>query len=95
MNKKVSLGVTISIAAIVCALTFIVTSFLTLRRFNTKVQAVKEKAEKYDRLVFAIGCAAAPDGREIRAALQSADERMYADKKRYYDAHPERSRRVN
>ena len=50
MNKKVSLGVTISIAAIVCALTFIVTSFLTLRRFNTKVQAVKEKAEKYDRL---------------------------------------------
>ena len=50
MNKKVSLGVTISVAAIVCALTFIVTSFLTLQRFNTKVQAVKEKAEKYERL---------------------------------------------
>lgn len=50
MNKKVSLGVTISIAAIVCALTFIVTSFISLQNFNTKVQAVKEKAEKYDRL---------------------------------------------
>lgn len=50
MNKKVSLGVTISIAAIVCALTFIVTSFLSLQNFNAKVQAVKEKAEKYDRL---------------------------------------------
>lgn len=50
MNKKVSLGVTISIAAIVCALTFIVTSFVSLQNFNTKVQAVKEKAEKYERL---------------------------------------------
>ncbi|MBR2088150.1 MAG: S41 family peptidase, partial [Oscillospiraceae bacterium] len=36
--------------AIVCALTFIVTSFISLQRFNTKVQAVKEKAEKYSRL---------------------------------------------
>ena len=50
MNHKVSLGVTISVAAIVCALTFIVTSFISLQRFNTKVQAVKEKAEKYERL---------------------------------------------
>ena len=50
MNKKVSLGVTISAMAIVCALTFIVTSFISLQRFNTKVQAVKEKAEKYSRL---------------------------------------------
>lgn len=50
MNKKVSLGVTISAMAIVCALTFIVTSFISLQRFNAKVQAVKEKAEKYSRL---------------------------------------------
>ena len=50
MNKKVSLGVTISAMAIVCALTFIVTSFISLQRFNNKVQAVKEKAEKYSRL---------------------------------------------
>ncbi len=50
MNKKVSLGVCISAVAIMCALTFIVTSFLSLQRFNSKVQAVKEKAEKYERL---------------------------------------------
>ncbi len=60
-----------------------------------KAAALRAASEKYDRLVFAIGCAAAPDGTAIRAALQSADERMYADKKRYYGAHPERSRRVN
>ncbi len=50
MNQKVSIGVTISIAALVCALTFIITSFVSLENFNDKVQAVKEKAEKYDRL---------------------------------------------
>ncbi|MDE5564148.1 MAG: S41 family peptidase [Oscillospiraceae bacterium] len=50
MNRKVSVGVTISIAAIVCALTFIITSFVSLEGFNEKVQAVKEKAEKYERL---------------------------------------------
>ena len=50
MNHKVSLGVTISIAAIVCAVTFVLTSFFSLQSFNEKVQAVKEKAEKYERL---------------------------------------------
>ncbi|MBQ7002614.1 MAG: S41 family peptidase [Oscillospiraceae bacterium] len=50
MNKKVSLGLTISIAALTAAITFIVTSFFSLQNFNQKVQAVKEKAEKYERL---------------------------------------------
>ncbi len=50
MNKKISLGLAISIAALVAAVTFIMTSFFSLQRFNSKVQAVKEKAEKYERL---------------------------------------------
>ena len=50
MNKKVSLGLTISIAALTAAITFIVTSFFSLQNFNQKVQAVKEKAEKYEHL---------------------------------------------
>ena len=50
MNYKVSLGLTISIAALVCAVTFILTSFFSLQGFNSQVQDVKEKAEKYDRL---------------------------------------------
>ena len=50
MNRKISIGVTISIAAVVCALTFIITWFVSLQSFNDKVQAVKEKAEKYERL---------------------------------------------
>ncbi|MBQ2264360.1 MAG: S41 family peptidase [Oscillospiraceae bacterium] len=50
MNKQISLGLAISIAALAAAVTFIVTSFFSLRSFNEKVQAVKEKAEKYERL---------------------------------------------
>ena len=50
MNKKISLGLTISIAALVAAVTFIVTTFFTLRSFNEKVQAVNERAAKYERL---------------------------------------------
>ncbi len=50
MNKKVSLGLTISIAALSAAITFIITSFFSLQGFNEKMQAVEEKAEKYERL---------------------------------------------
>ena len=50
MNHKISIGVMISIVAIACALTFILTSFFSLQSFNAKVQDVKEKAAKYDRL---------------------------------------------
>ncbi len=50
MNKKVSLGLTISIAALTATITFIVTSFFSLQNFNQKVQAVREKAERYERL---------------------------------------------
>lgn len=50
MNKKVSLGLTISIAALAAAMTFIITLFFSLRHFNEQVQSVKEKAAKYERL---------------------------------------------
>lgn len=50
MNKKISLGLALSISAIVCAITFIVTSFFSLQSFNKKVADVKEKSEKYQQL---------------------------------------------
>lgn len=50
MNKKVSLGIAVSAAAMAAAVTFIVTLFFSLQHFNTQVQSVKEKAAKYDRL---------------------------------------------
>lgn len=50
MNKKVTLGLTLSLIAIASAVTFILTSFFSLESFNKKVVDVNEKAAKYEKL---------------------------------------------
>lgn len=50
MNKKISLGLTLSLIAVSVAVTFILTSFFSLQSFNTKVVDVNEKAKKYSAL---------------------------------------------
>lgn len=50
MNKKISLGLAISLMAIASAVTFILTSFFSLQNFNEKVVDVNEKAKKYNSL---------------------------------------------
>lgn len=50
MNKKISLGLALSLIAIASAITFILTSFFSLQSFNEKVVDVNEKAKKYSML---------------------------------------------
>lgn len=50
MNKKISLGLALSLVAIASAVTFILTSFFSLQSFNEKVVDVNEKAKKYSML---------------------------------------------
>ena len=50
MNKKISLGLAICLIAIASAVTFILTSFYSLKSFNEKVVDVNEKAQKYNSL---------------------------------------------
>ncbi len=50
MNKKISLGLAISLIAVSIAVTFILTSFFSLQSFNEKVVDVNEKAKKYTAL---------------------------------------------
>ena len=50
MNKKISLGLAISLMAIASAVTFILTSFFSLQSYNKKVIDVNEKAKKYSSL---------------------------------------------
>ncbi len=50
MNKKISLGLAITITAICCAVTFVLTSSFSLNNFNNNVQGVKERAEMYKKL---------------------------------------------
>ncbi len=56
-------------------------------------EMIREKSKKYHDLYFAIGVAYEEKLKNVRKALHIADERMYADKKRYYEAFPERKLR--
>ena len=57
-----------------------------------KIAAIRAAAAKYDDLVFAVGGCVEADGTCIYSALRQADAAMYEDKKRYYEAHPEKKR---
>ena len=50
MNKKVPLGITISLIAIACAVTFVLTTSYSLDLYNQKVESVKEREEMYQKL---------------------------------------------
>ena len=50
MNRKISLGLALSLIAIASAVTFILTSFFSLQSFNKKVVDVNEKSKKYNSL---------------------------------------------
>ena len=50
MNKKISVGITISLVAIGCAITFIIATTFSLDLFNSKVQNIKEREELYSKL---------------------------------------------
>lgn len=61
-------------------------------KFEALIEKLKKTSEKYDKLVFAIGSVYERNPSDIHAALRLADERMYLDKKMYYELHPERKR---
>lgn len=50
MNKKISLGLALSLIAVSMAVTFILTSFFSLQGFNKKIVDVNEKSKKYNTL---------------------------------------------
>lgn len=50
MNKKFSLGVTISLIAIACAITFVVTITVSTNMFNERIGGVTEREEIYSKL---------------------------------------------
>lgn len=50
MNKKISLGITISLIAIACAVTFVVTMTVSLNLYNAKIAGVQQREEINSRL---------------------------------------------
>lgn len=62
---------------------------------NNKIAEIREKSLKYKGLSFSLGGCYMEDTHKIRSALRIADERMYKDKKDYYDNHPKAKRRLS
>ncbi len=65
---------------------------LSEEKMHLDIEDLRNAAKKYDRLSFAVGGAVCRSGREVRTALRQADERMYDDKKKYYERFPEKKR---
>ena len=50
MNRKISIGIAISIAAIACAITFVITMTVSLNNYNDKIADVQQRGEIYTKL---------------------------------------------
>lgn len=50
MNRKISLGVTISLVAVACAITFVLTMTVSLNMYNGMVAGVQEREEIYTKI---------------------------------------------
>ncbi len=68
---------------------------ITEDELEERAERLRTVAARYDDLIFAIGTAQEENVKNVRRALHNADERMYADKKYFYDLHPERKRIIN
>ena len=65
---------------------------LTQEELGKRVEAIRKASEKYDHVCFAIGQCYEECRFNVRQALRLADERMYEDKRKFYEAHPELKR---
>ena len=66
----------------------VVLTDVTEDELESKADKLRKISERYDKVVFAIGTGYEADVKNVRAALHNADERMYSDKKAYYEKHP-------
>ena len=61
----------------------------TEAKLEAMAAEVRASSLGFDRASFAVGCCFVKDSKDIFTALHVSDERMYEDKEKYYDRHPE------
>ena len=71
--------------------TIIVTG-ITEEELNKRVEDIRRVSQKYEHVCFAIGQCYDDNRSNVRQALRIADERMYEDKRQFYEKHPELKR---
>ncbi len=65
---------------------------MTLRRIYSPL-VIHDRAAAVEGLAFSTGVHVIRGEEDIRAAMRAADGEMYADRKAYYERHPERKSR--
>ena len=70
----------------------VVLTAVSEEELQQKAEKLRKVTEKYKNVVFAIGTAYENNVQNVRLALHNADERMYDDKKHYYELHPKKKR---
>ena len=68
---------------------------ITEEELSEKVEQVRKASEDHESVRLALGCCYDASKTNIKAVLRIADERMYDDKKKYYEKHPELKYREN
>ena len=66
-----------------------------VKELEKKVADLREVSQKYEHVIFAIGYCVEEDFTKAREALKRADEKMYEDKKLFYDTHPDFKKRLS
>jgi diguanylate cyclase (GGDEF)-like protein len=70
----------------------IIATGITEEELGKRVEAIIEASQKYEHVCFAIGQCYDASKVNVRQALRIADERMYEDKRKFYEKHPELKR---
>ncbi|MCR5410493.1 MAG: EAL domain-containing protein [Lachnospiraceae bacterium] len=72
----------------------VIVTDVTEEDIEGQIEKVREESKKYGNVSFAIGGCVETNSSNVRMALRRADEKMYADKERYYKENPELSAEV-
>ncbi len=70
----------------------VIATDITREAFARKVERLREATRKQGIVSFAVGAVWSDGTTDIQHAFRQADAIMYADKKAYYDAHPDEKR---
>ena len=78
----------------------VIVTGITEEELEERIKKIREASAKYDNLSFALGGCVESNGSNVRLALRRADEKMYEDKRRFYEQFPDeavndRRRRVD
>lgn len=67
----------------------VIATDMTPNILSTRISDLRDRADKTDNVRLAIGAVCSSDEPNILKAMRIADQFMYADKDRFYKAHPE------